>query len=391
MRQLLVQARIVSDPIKNPLIGWWCEYFFFYCKLRDLPGRDDFVNMMLDPATSVAAYQQSGATNFVEYTFDGGMKWVNQCLQQVTIEWFRDQDEAWDLATVDSLPVAQCHGPGWAHSVTLDTDMATFDVDPSSLTSWDAGTGGDPLMASEIDKVLRQYQLLREHGVTEMTYEDYLRSFGVRMPEPAESHRPELVRYIREWSYPTNTVEPSTGVPSSALSWSLQERADKDRFFQEPGFLFGVSVIRPKVYWSTQKGALVGALDDAYSWLPAILRGDPQYSMKQFAEAAGPLDGLAIGGSSGYWVDLADLFMHGDQFCNYDFPAVGTDGKLFPNIVGLPASGADTMAEIRGKYPTEAMMEDLFVDDTDASGLAKIRTDGIVSLHIASSLRDETP
>ena len=35
MQNLLLQARVVTDPIKNPLIGWWCEHYVFYVKHRD--------------------------------------------------------------------------------------------------------------------------------------------------------------------------------------------------------------------------------------------------------------------------------------------------------------------------------------------------------------------
>jgi hypothetical protein len=384
LRSLLWQARVVSDPLKSPLIGWWAEYYVFYVKLRDLAGRDDFSNMMIDPSQSMAAYLGSSeAVGY--YTFDGGIIWVEACLQRVVEEYFRDEGETWNTAAVDSIPLAQVNLDSWAQNVTLDTDMQTFDVDPSSLTSWDAGTGGDPLMASEIDKVLRQYQLLKTHGVTEMSFDDYLRSFGIKVPEASDPHRPELIRYARDWTYPTNTIDPSTGAPTSAVSWVISERADKDRFFTEPGFIFGVSVMRPKVYLSAQKGAGVGMLDNAYAWLPAILRSDPQYSWKQFAETEGPLDGLAIGGTTGYWVDLTDLFMHGDQFVNFALSA--TDA----NLLGLPASGSDDMHEIRGKYVTEAMCEGLFVDDDDSDGKTRIRSDGVAVLNIASSLRDMSP
>ena len=36
MKNLLLQARAVSSPVKNPLIGWWLEYYFFYVPHRSL-------------------------------------------------------------------------------------------------------------------------------------------------------------------------------------------------------------------------------------------------------------------------------------------------------------------------------------------------------------------
>jgi hypothetical protein len=36
MKNLLLQSRVVSDPLLASLTGWFCEYYFFYCKHRDL-------------------------------------------------------------------------------------------------------------------------------------------------------------------------------------------------------------------------------------------------------------------------------------------------------------------------------------------------------------------
>jgi hypothetical protein len=59
MKNLLLQARVVSDPIKNPLIGWWCEFYFFYVKHRDLDDRDVFTEMMVNPATTTSSLNEA--------------------------------------------------------------------------------------------------------------------------------------------------------------------------------------------------------------------------------------------------------------------------------------------------------------------------------------------
>ena len=101
------------------------------------------------------------------------------------------------------------------------------------------------ITASEVDKALRDYQWLRSNGVTDVSYQDYLAYHGINGED--DPHIPELVRYVREWTYPTNTVNPSTGVPSSACSWAIQGEQTKTDS-SEPGYLFGVTVTRPKVY-----------------------------------------------------------------------------------------------------------------------------------------------
>ena len=32
LKNLLLQSRAVSKPVKSPIIGWWLEYYFFYVK-----------------------------------------------------------------------------------------------------------------------------------------------------------------------------------------------------------------------------------------------------------------------------------------------------------------------------------------------------------------------
>ena len=50
LKNLLWQARAVTKPIKQPLVGWWLEYYMFYVKMRDLTDRDTLTAMLLDPA-----------------------------------------------------------------------------------------------------------------------------------------------------------------------------------------------------------------------------------------------------------------------------------------------------------------------------------------------------
>ena len=55
MKNLLMQARVVTDPIKNGLVGWWIEYYFFYVKLTDLDERDTIMAALVDPTTSMSS------------------------------------------------------------------------------------------------------------------------------------------------------------------------------------------------------------------------------------------------------------------------------------------------------------------------------------------------
>ena len=36
LSNLVLQSRVVSKPLKHALMGWWCEYYFFYVKPKDI-------------------------------------------------------------------------------------------------------------------------------------------------------------------------------------------------------------------------------------------------------------------------------------------------------------------------------------------------------------------
>lgn len=360
-KNLMLQSRVVSKPIKNPLIGWWIEYYFFYVKLRDLDARETYENMMLDGELNTSAL--NAAAKVATYHGGGAPDYVQQCLDKVVEWYFRAEGEG--AHNISSMPLAAINRDDWMDSAINDAAFVSpIDVD---VDGPDANT---TVQASEVDKAVRTWQMLRAQQLTDMSFEDYLGTYGVRV-EKEEPHKPELIRYIRNWTYPTNTVDPTTGIPSSAISWSVQERADKDRYCREPGFLFGVTVARPKVYLSNQKSAAVSMLTDAMAWLPAIMRDDPYTSVRKFAAGSGPLSA----NTDAYWVDVKDLFMYGDQFCN--FALTETDAGM----VALPTAGLEK------RYVTQAMIDGLF----QTAGTNTVNQDGIVKLQVLGALKDTTP
>ena len=226
---------------------------------------------------------------------------------------------------------------------------------------------------SEFEKARIQYEVLQANNLMDMTYEDYLRSFGMQ-PKLEVSRVPELLRHVREWTYPTNTVEPTTGVPSSALSWSIQDRADKDRFFKEPGFLFAVTVVRPKVYMELS-GSAASLMSNAYSWLPAIMRDTPETSVLQIPETTGSPFGASA--PDRMYVDIRDLLIYGDQYLN--FAATATDA----NIVDLPIPST-----LQRRYVDNDDVVALFSGTTPPS---LVKHDGVCRFHILGTQSDMTP
>lgn len=359
LKNALLQARVVSDPIKNPLIGWWYEMYIFYVKHRDMPDSSHFQNMVLTYGYDLSSVQT--AAKVEHYHSAATVDWADQCLRAVIPHYFRADGEAWNVATIGNLPAARLNSESWLDSAVPDSQVVTGNT----------VTGGSTAQATDL--ILKQFELLRDMKLTSMTYEEFLRSYGVRAETAEAPNKPELVRYVRDWNYPANTVNPATGVPSTAMSWSIAERADKDRFFAEPGFLFGCAVARPKVYVSKQVGVASEMLSDAMTWLPAALNDDPATSLKKFANTAGPLAGGVT--EANYWVDVRDLFLYGDQFVN--FATSATDAGM----VALP-----TLA-MQKRYAGPSDVDALFVS---ASPSNQIRADGVVNFTIAGTQFDRT-
>ena len=132
---------------------------------------------------------------------------------------------------VDGEPIAQIQGNGIWDSVAtaIENDAGDLNLDLNA---------DNTIKASEAAKALMMWEYLRSNNLTEMTYEDYLRTFGVKVDPEVDHGVPELIRYSREWQYPNNVVDPTTGVPVPGLSWGINLRVDKDRYFKEPGFIF---------------------------------------------------------------------------------------------------------------------------------------------------------
>lgn len=363
----LFQSRVITDPIKNPIMGWWQEYYFFYVKLRDLHGREDFTDMLVNLEKDLSGYEEAAAPAYNHY--GGTINWTKLCHQVVVENYFRDEGDAWDAYTHGGMPLAAVNAEGWTNSAALDDAYTQHDVNVDL-------NNDETITASEVEGAMRTWQYMRANGLTEMDYEDYLRTFGIRVA-PEEVHRPELLRYIREWTYPANTVGTAGdqfGVPASAVSWAIADRLDKDRFFREPGFVVGYTVSRPKTYFGNLGGNGAGMMTDALSWLPAILKDDPWTSLKKFAQGTGPLASV-VTDEDGYWVDVKDLLIYGDQFTNVGWSNV-------ENTMALPNASLTNRW-----FPDGTSIDALFLDAANN----RVRQDGIINLNILGAQIDTTP
>jgi len=354
-----LQSRAVTTPIKSRVVGWWLEYFFFYVPFRQMPSAANLVAMFVDPTVTL-----SPSSAAAHRYYDGrGYDFVTECLQVVTQEWFRREGESWSSFTI------RANRP--AASVNKD-DFGESLVDNTVLPSGGAIAG---MNVDDLDRarmVLEYRRQLATMGADggAIDYEEVLATYGASLRAAKRRDRPELIRYIRDWSYPVNTVEPTTGVPTTAVSWAITDRADKNRRFNEPGFIFGVQVMRPKVYFNRQSGNGSTMLDRAQRWLPPVMdETGAERSLAEFASTEGPYGRASSGFTNGYWLDIRDLFNYGDQYLDC------TDAEA--NGIAMPAAGSPQL-----RYATETMADGLqatadLLSVADGSVQLRFKTRGV--------------
>lgn len=369
LKHAMIQAKAVSAPIKNDLLGASLEQYYYYIPARFLAQGDKYVQMMVDPDYDAVANGLTSTTDkalhyFAASTTVPAIDFVQECLHHVVQEFFRDEDETPASRMINGSYAARVDRESVIDSLKPASEYTTVDV------NLDLNTNAT-ITASEAARAMATWQQLVANGLTDKSYADYLRSYGIRQTFE-EDKRATEIRVIREWTLPTRLVEPSTGVPTAAWGWTMQDRIDKARYMKEPGFLFGVTVCRPKVYLRNVKGSMTSYMRSALSWLPAEVLNSLAYGLPEFAAATGPHEAATVT----YKFDLRDLLQYGEQFVNFDLAST-SDG-----IVALPSADCTNT-----EFVSWADVQSLF-SGTDYN----IRMDGIVNPHIASHLgADMTP
>lgn len=379
MENLYFEARSVSDPVKNKLIGWMNEYRFFYVRVTDLLN-DAIRDMFIDPTnTDLAATLGIGANQTLFYTAKGGINYVQLAYRKIVNFYFRDTpDDYADFVSGRGLSYAQYRDKYWLDSVT-DSDDMPVGPDPDTANTM-----------SELEALQMAYQQLQSLGIADMTYEDWLRSYGLSIPSKDENE-PELLASFSDWQYPTNTINPVGGGASSALSWVFKNSQRDPKQFKEPGFIVGIACTRPKVYFGGLAGNLTAHLSRAWDWVPnymneAAAEPMPMSSLKKFAADTGPLGDRTVA-TEAYWVDMRDLFLHGDQ---WQAILAAADPPVANGLYNVVSEPAVSVANNSWKYPssasTDAEAKSFFV----TGGSEFIRDDGMVSLSIRGRQVDYT-
>lgn len=367
LRAAMLQARTVqASGVMNSLtVGWWHEMFIWYVRLGDLEVADVMRNAIIDPSANMDSIAFSGTAqqqNGYMHRVTTRPSWVYECLRTVTRAYFRDEGEAWNahMGTDGVYPLVQITGSSW-----LDSAFPA-----SALPA--AGTG------DEWSQQWNVHQGMRGAKLTTATFEEYLAMSGVSAPpllrETTQDFRiPELIRFVRDYAYPQTQLNPSNGTVQGSVNWAVAERIDKKRFFDQPGFLFGAQVIRPKVYLGGQMTSAGDVLlNTANGWQPPQFDSEPHTHLRKFPGVVSPAVGTGPvhGATVDYWLDGRDLFLRGDQFLN-DMDA------------------ADPISQYTVALPNESLAQRKYVTVADREAMfenLRFEVDGVVSLQIASRI-----
>jgi hypothetical protein len=348
-----VQLQLWTDPLKAILKNqlWHAEVYFYYVKFRDLPGWEDpgsglghdLIDMIesneaLTPWLVAGGNAWSGCPKY-------GVDYVRYALQRVVESYWRDEGVAAEGAglTVDSVPISTVLGA--RRDVTDRFTVNASYTDRRQALDWDAsGT----ITVDDVEMAYREW-VGQKDGEMSMDYEDWVRAAGgkavTKSDEREELHLPEELTGFREFTYPVNTVEPSTGVPSVAVGWRLRKGLRKMFRFEEWGWVLGVVNIRPKLLHGNQNGLFADMMQTRDNWFPPNMDPRSWQPHLNIAEDKGPLESAVTVGQASYWVNLRDLLKYGEQFTNYVPTPTNGAFAATPNTTGnfFPASG-DVMA-----------------------------------------------
>lgn len=349
LRQARFEMRVLTDPLVSQITGWWSEIYWFYVRLSTLDEYEAAQRNVITPNDDLSGLITAANT----WTYHAGLgpDWLAMAMKPIIRNYFRreGEDDTTSYAKWSALPIAGVVGKSWVDALYNVSDLPADVEDDDYAGRWEA------------------YQQLRRSKLISVTFPEYLRAQGVSVPDQlketvADYRKPELLRFTRQFTYPSNTVNPAaTNAQVSAASWVVNERIDKRYYFDEPGFVCGVVLVRPKVYRTNQDGSAVAYLRDARTWLPNSLMEDaPQETLRVSLDDSipGGFDGV-LDVTADFAHDLSGLFVLGDQFVVGSAPGVA-----------LPAAANPRNAI----YPDQASVRALFADAANSN--YKYRCDG---------------
>jgi len=366
LQSLSFKHRTLSKPIKHPLGGCWGEHWLVYVKFTDLDR--DLGQSFINDTTASTAYDASSSSDRY-FTKSGQIDWIRLCCERVHDAYFVNDDET--PQTIDGVRKCKLNNASWYQNMIFKpADEAVPTVD-----------------SSDMYEHLQGWMMLQQANMTELTYEKYLETYGVRQVRKNVGD-PEILRFARSWVQPVNTVEPSTGTPSSAWAWSDEIKMSKGKRFDEPGFVLMLACYRPKMFQENLRYSMIGNLWGFSDWYPSYNLEDPTAGVKKLMTDDAVFAAAAQDTGVGELLyDHRDLLSHGEQFVNdwtnnpYDLPmSAGLEVKT---------TAASSQQELRGEYPDDADIEALFSSTASASD-SLLYYEGIAQSVISGHIEDTT-
>jgi hypothetical protein len=355
--------RVISKPVKHPLAGAWLETWLCYVKMTDL---DRNLGEMFISDTYSTVGHTASADQPRYFTRSGQIEWVKKCVERIHEAYFVHENET--PRTIDGVPQVKLNMTGWWQNMIFKPSAESMPTD-----------------LNELQGAMSAQEMMMQSTMTELTYERYLQEYGVQSIRTGIGE-PEILRYTRSWTLPTNHVEPSNGVPSSAWAWSDHIKAEKDKRFDEPGFIVQLAAIRPKLYQANVPYSMVGELWGFSDWYPVYNLPDPNAGAKDLTSDSGMFAaGAQDAGVENLMYDHKDLLSHGEQFVNeWTDPA----GYTLPVSTGLEVKSTSEPEDLRGEYAKEADISGLFSSETSSDQFCYF--EGISQARVAGHITDTT-
>lgn len=365
LSQATYKATYVSSPVKSPLSGWWLETWLYYVRLTDIDRQ--LGQMFIGQLTSNAGYT-APADRPRYFTKSGQIDWCYMATEVVHKHHFRDTGEA--RRDIDGVPMIKRIANDWTESA----------IDESSIAGSEAALGN----AEDVTPQLQAFLMMRQMGMSALSYEDYLKTYGVPSVK-VEEGEPELLAYRRYWTLPSNVIDPATGLPTGSAYWRVDEKAEKPKVFKEPGFLIGFHAVRPKLFDGRQVWSRGASMWGFRDFIPSYTLTDPTaaiynrdpFDMVEFTGTG------AVNDSKEIYFDHRDLLSHGEQFINQ------ASRLHVPKSTGRSFAPAAVAQDIRGQYATTSDVDGLFASATATDRF--VDYEGIYSTQIKGHVTDYTP
>lgn len=362
LQNLTTKIRMISKPIKHPLAGCWLETWVVYIKFTDI---DRALGQMFIDDTYPTTGFTSAINNPRYFVKAGQIDWARRCTERVASSFFVHDNEA--LTIIDTVPQVKLSNNSWYQNLSFRP----------------AGVVAANLPGEGADVQLTGFQMLQMMNMTELTYENYLKQFGVQSIVSGIGE-PEILRYTRSWTQPVNTVEPTTGAPSSAFVWSEEINMDKPKRFDEPGFIIHLAAVRPKMYQGALPYSMVGNLWGFQDWFPVYNLDLPEGGVRLITSADAVIAPAAVTlGPFDLLYDHRDLLSHGEQFVN-----ATTHPFALPTSNGLRIATGVTQSKLQGEYAELADINALFLSATAADQF--LYYEGISMLTVDGHIKDTT-